>query len=67
MKKAEQIRDYIANYQRTKSQRHVPAPVPQASSVSGQIEDLKKLSELKDSGIITQEEFEAKKKQILGL
>lgn len=31
------------------------------------INDLKKLKELADNGIITQEEFEAKKKQILGL
>ena len=30
-------------------------------------EQLKKLAELKDSGILTQEEFDAKKKQILGL
>ena len=31
------------------------------------INDLKQLKELADQGIITQEEFEAKKKQILGL
>lgn len=31
------------------------------------INDLKKLKELADQGIITQEEFEAKKKQVLGL
>lgn len=34
---------------------------------SSNLDDLKKLSELKDSGIITEEEFQAKKKQILGL
>ncbi len=34
---------------------------------SNGINDLKKLKELADQGIITQEEFEAKKKQILGL
>ena len=30
-------------------------------------DELKKLKELLDSGILTQEEFEAKKKQLLGL
>ena len=30
-------------------------------------EDIKKLKDLLDSGIITQEEFDAKKKQFLGL
>ena len=39
------------------------APAP-ASSVAG---DLKQYKELLDSGIITQEEFDAKKKQLLGL
>lgn len=34
---------------------------------SGSFDDLKKLKELLDEGIITQEEFDAKKKQILGL
>ena len=42
----------------------VPSSVPQASS---NLDDLKKIKELLDAGIITQEEFEAKKKQILGL
>jgi predicted Zn-dependent peptidase len=31
------------------------------------MDELEKLAELKDKGIITEEEFEAKKKQILGL
>lgn len=34
---------------------------------SGGINDIEKLAELKEKGIITQEEFEQKKKQILGL
>ena len=45
-------------------------PPPAATAASGQadyIEELKKLAELKDAGIITEEEFEAKKKQLLGL
>ncbi len=31
------------------------------------LEDLEKLAELKEKGIITEEEFQAKKEQILGL
>ena len=33
----------------------------------GSVEELKKYKELLDGGIITKEEFEAKKKQIMGL
>ena len=43
-----------------------PAAAPAASSPD-YIEELKKLAELKEAGIITAEEFEAKKKQLLGL
>lgn len=39
--------------------RHDPAPSP--------LDEIKKLKELLDIGAITQEEFEAKKKQLLGL
>ena len=39
------------------------APAPQSSSM----DELKKLKELLDAGIITEEEFAAKKKQLLGL
>lgn len=35
--------------------------------VSNNLDDIKKLKELLDCGLITQEEFDAKKKQILGL
>jgi hypothetical protein len=43
------------------------AAAPAASSQADYIEELKKLAELKEVGIITEEEFEAKKKQLLGL
>lgn len=36
-------------------------------STEQQIEQIEKYKQLKDEGLITQEEFEAKKKQILGL
>ncbi len=45
-----------------------PATPPAASpSQLDYIEELKKLAELRDMGIVTAEEFEAKKKQLLGL
>ena len=37
------------------------------SPTADYIEELKKLAELRDLGIITDEEFEAKKKELLGL
>ncbi len=40
---------------------------PAAASTDDQIAELEKLAQLKDQGILTQEEFDAKKKQILGL
>jgi predicted Zn-dependent peptidase len=42
---------------------HSPAPATTASTA----DELKKYKELLDAGIITQEEFDAKKKQLLGL
>ena len=47
-----------------------PAPPAAPSAAPAQtdyIAELKKLAELKDMGILTDEEFEAKKKQLLGL
>ncbi|MDQ5954025.1 MAG: hypothetical protein QG647_763 [Patescibacteria group bacterium] len=43
------------------------AQAPVAQTSDDQIAELKQLAELKDQGILTQEEFDAKKKQILGL
>ncbi|HEY5727215.1 MAG TPA: SHOCT domain-containing protein [Acidimicrobiia bacterium] len=46
-----------------------PAAAPSApeAAESGQIEELKQLAALKDQGILTEEEFAAKKAQVLGL
>lgn len=47
-----------------------PAPQAQAqepAQTSDPYEELAKLSQLKDQGIISQEDFDAKKKQLLGL
>ena len=38
-----------------------------AASSDGQIAQLEKLGQLRDQGILTEDEFQAKKKQILGL
>ena len=59
---AREIKDYIENIilNRSKNQGTV---VQQASPA----EELKKFKELLDMGVISQEEFDAKKKQILGL
>jgi hypothetical protein len=44
-----------------------PAPAPAASSEPEYVGELERLSQLRDQGIITNEDFEAKKKQILGI
>ena len=43
------------------------AAAPEAAAESAQIEELKQFAALKDQGILTEEEFSAKKAQILGL
>ena len=40
---------------------------PAATGSEDQVEQLEKLAKLKEEGILTEEEFQAKKKQILGL
>ena len=59
---AREIKDYIENIilNRSKNQGTVVQQAPPA-------EELKKFKELLDMGVISQEEFDAKKKQILGL
>lgn len=44
-----------------------PAAAPPPMSVGDQLDAVKKLKELLDVGILTQDEFDSKKKQILGL
>jgi len=43
------------------------AQVSEPAGNDSQIEELTKLAQLKDQGILTEEEFTAKKKQILGI
>lgn len=47
--------------------RQEETKVSSANANHGSTDELKKLKELFDAGIITQEEFDAKKKQLLGL
>jgi predicted Zn-dependent peptidase len=55
-------RQAIANMQGTPT-----SPAPASASQPDYIEELQRLASLRDSGIITNEEFEAKKQQLLGL
>ena len=49
-------------------QQYQEQPVaPAAPSQEDQYAELEKLGQLKEQGILTQEEFDAKKRQILGL
>lgn len=48
-------------------QAHKGNSSPTMNTSSSNAEELKKFKELLDSGVITQEEFDAKKKQLLGL
>lgn len=61
----EDIRKAMNEYQQAASQIEV-APTTVIQQVSA-ADELKKFKELLDLGIITQEEFDAKKKQLLGL
>ncbi len=44
-----------------------PAPAPAAPDEADYTAEIQQLAQMKDQGIITEEEFEAKKKQILGI
>jgi Short C-terminal domain len=48
-------------------QAPAPAPAPAAGGMTDDtIEQLKKLGELRDSGVLTDEEFDAQKRKLLG-
>ena len=66
---AQQDQSAYAEQQYAEPQYAQPAPAPQAAASSGtddMIEQLRKLGELRDSGILTDEEFAAQKAKILG-
>ena len=49
------------------AQQAYAAPPPAAPAVPDYAAELEQLAQLKNQGIITEDEFEAKKKQILGI
>lgn len=53
--------------QSTAPATQAPAAAPSSPGGSDYIAELEKLADLRERGIITTEEFEAKKKQLLGL
>ena len=63
LENAQAIYNYIEERRHDLSARRNGQVVQQLSSA----DEIKKYKELLDSGIITQEEFDAKKKQLLGL
>ena len=48
------------------AQQPAPAPAAARGMTDDTIEQLKKLGELRDSGVLTDEEFEAQKQKLLG-
>ena len=76
MSRMQRRRSYIQSKTGTRddfSSREEPAeaaaaaPDPDAAPEPEYVGELERLSQLRDQGIITDEEFEAKKKQILGI
>jgi hypothetical protein len=57
---------YDDGYDEPAPQQYAPPP-PAAPAEPDYVAELSKLATLRDQGIITNEDFEAKKKQILGL
>lgn len=47
--------------------QQAPTQAAPVDDTNAQMAELQQLAQLKDQGILTQEEFDAKKKQILGL
>ena len=56
----------LENVPQAQTTKTVKQP-PKTAKSDNRIEELTKLKDLLDTGVITQEEFDAKKKQLLGL
>lgn len=62
--------DYEAQQQYDAQQQQYAAPPPQPAAPAGEADymaELEQLAQLKAQGIITEDEFQAKKKQLLGI
>lgn len=64
---AQSIRDRMAMTHRPDAQQTAAVPAQPTPAQSDPHEELRKLAALRDEGIITGEDFEAKKRQLLGL
>ncbi len=66
-----QQQKYAAQDQAAYAQQQQAAPqqqyAPAAPAQDAMVAELQQLAALKDQGILTQEEFDAKKKQVLGI
>ena len=49
------------------SQQATPPPAPPAAAPPDDMAQIQQLATMKDQGLLTEEEFQAKKKQILGI
>lgn len=58
-----QMARHADDYQQTAPEPQAPAPVAGDDPYA----EIERLAQLKDQGILTQEEFDAKKRQLLGL
>lgn len=58
---------YMAEAQAQPEAAAPPPPPPQPAAEADYMAELEKLAQLKSQGIITEEEFQAKKKQLLGI
>ncbi len=59
--------DQAAYDQQTAAQQPYAAPPPAAPAEPDYAAELEQLAQLKNQGILTEDEFQAKKKQILGI
>ena len=57
---------HMANKQAAAAQQQVEEPAPAPAPAADPIEQLTQLAALKDSGALTEEEFEAQKAKLLG-
>jgi hypothetical protein len=68
--RAQRESDQEYRLQELESQQQQAAPPPAAAAPAGvspdAIEQLKQLAELKDQGVLTQEEFDTQKRRLLG-
>jgi hypothetical protein len=62
VERAKELRDHVLGYSEAQK-----SAAPQSGTLVSVVEEIRGLKGLLDDGILTQEEFDAKKKQLLGL